>query len=184
MSSLPEHAKKILEAATDLPYRIEEVQPGSGDTAWEVLLDPKAETDRRLGGYETIAGAGGHIGGEITLSPRVKGSLTLLTRKLDGKEVQAHLLADRDKWSGLKRRIPHTLKFLRDMESTVEGINREHNSDVQVHLDEEKAEWWLQVRFRASGLSADESVERLERNVRAFGKALREYHVRMESLKI
>lgn len=184
MASLPEHAKKILEAATDLPYRIEQVPPEASETAWQVLLDPAAETVRYPGAYETIVGASGRADGEIIVSPRVKASLTHLAQKLDGKEADFHLLADRRKWSGLRKRIPHTLKFLGEMESTIEKINIKCNSDVQLHLDPEGGEWWLQVRFRSSGLSADESVERLERNVEAFSKALREYHARMESLKI
>lgn len=184
MDSLPEHARRLLEEATRLPYRIEEVPTRNRETTWQVLIDPSAKTTRRLGTYETIVGAAGRINGEIIVWPRVKGSLARLTRKLDGKEVELHLLADRDKWSGLKRLVPHTLKFLRDIDSTVEDINREYGSDVEIHLDREKAEWWLQVRFRSSGLSADESVERLERNVKAFAKVLREYHVRMEFLKI
>lgn len=184
MDSLPEHVRMLLEEAMHLPYRIEEVPTGDCETTWQVLIDPSARTTRHLGTYETIVGAAGRINGEIIMWPRVKASLARLTRKLDGKEVDAHLLTNRDKWSGLKRLIPHTLKFLRDIHSTVEDINREYSSDVEIHLDREKAEWWPQVRFRSSGLSADESVERLERNVKAFAKALREYHVRMESLKI
>ena len=184
MDSLPEHARMLLEEATHLPYRIEDVPTGDCETTWQVVIDHSAQTARRLGTYETILGAAGRINGEIIVWPRVKGSLARLTRKLDGKEVQPHLLANRYKWSGLRKLVPHTLKFLRDIDSTVEDINREYSSDVEIHLDRENAEWWPQVRFRSSGLSADESAERLERNVKAFAKALREYHVRMESLKV
>jgi hypothetical protein len=183
MNALQDEIKRILEEATGLKYRVR-YHPDLDDPKWDVLLEKQLALIMPLyESYEAILAISGYSNGDIVIEPKITNSLKQLVQKLDHQEYVDPLIADRTEWSEGERLAPRTIKFLVGMERLAQEVNGDYDSDIELYIDEEGEEWQLQARFNSKNLSYEEISQKIERNIKALLKALKEYHKRMETIE-
>jgi len=69
------------------------------------------------------------------------------------------------------------------MERLAQQVNGDHDSNIELYINEEELEWQLQARFNAMALSQKETLQRVEKNGKGLLEARKEYHWRIETLK-
>jgi len=183
MSTLQDEVKHILEEATGLRYRVR-YHPDIHDPKWDVLLERQLATRMPPSEEcEAILSVSGYSNGDIIIEPILANRLEQLSQALDHKEASEWLLGERQSWPEAERLTPRTVEFLRDMDRLAQKVNGDHGSDIELYLDPEKGEWWLQARFNSKNLGQEDILSRIERNVKALLEALKQYHKRIEALE-
>jgi len=183
MSTLQDEVKHILEEATGLRYRVR-YHPDIHDPKWDVLLERQLATRMPPSEEcEAILSVSGYSNGDIIIEPILANRLEQLSQALDHKEASEWLLGERQSWPEAERLTPRTVEFLRDMDRLAQKVNGDHGSDIELYLDPEKGEWWLQARFNSKNLGQEDILSRIERNVKALLEALKQYHKRIEAIE-
>jgi hypothetical protein len=133
--------------------------------------------------YDAILSVSGYSSGDIIVEPMVANRLKSLAENLDHRQVGSFLLCDKDRWAEAQKGFPCSIAFLREMDRIANEINSRYGSDVELYLDQEDEEWWLQARFNYKKLGRKEILQRVERNIKGLLEALKEYHRRIEALE-
>lgn len=183
MGTLQDEIKRMLDEATGLRYTVRH-HPDIHDPKWDVLLEHRLATRMPPSeGYEAILAVSGYSNGDIIIEPMMANGLRDLSQALDRKEALDSLLGERRRWPEARREIPRTVEFLRGMEELAQEVNRSRKSDIELHLDPERGEWWLQARFNSKNLTQQHILSGVKRNIKGLLEALKEYHKRIEALE-
>jgi len=184
MRPLTEEVKDLLIKMTGLKYGIKQLPSSLDEPVWDVTMEyhialviPPYEA------HESILSVWGYSNKDIVLLPQMKNSLKNLAEALDHRKVNSFYLGDRYEWKEARKTLPNAVAFLQEMDKLANEINKRYGSDVELYLESEDEEWWLQARFNSQKQSQEEILQRVERNIKGFLEALKNYHRRVEALE-
>jgi hypothetical protein len=184
MRQLTEEVKDLLSKITGLKYEVEKLPSSLDDPLWDVSLEYRTALVTPLyEAHEIILSVWGYSNKDIVLLPQMKNSLKSLAETLDHTNVDSFLLGDRYEWKEAEKKLPNAVAFLRKMDELADEINKRHGSGVELYLEQDDEEWWLQARFNSRKLGRKEILQRVERNIKGLLEALKEYHRRIEALE-
>jgi hypothetical protein len=177
MRPLTEEVKDLLSKITGLKYEIKQLPSSLDEPVWDVTMEyHTALVMPPYEAHEAIHSVWGYSNGDIVFLPKMKNILKILAETLDHKQIGSFLLGYREKWNEAEKEFPNSIAFLRKMEKIANEINSQYGSDVELYLDQEDEEWWLQACFNSKKLSQKEILQRVERNIKGLLEALKEYH--------